>query len=43
MTARLSRLLKSAFTLTLFAIALAVGWNLWQGYMETPWTCALPI
>ncbi|ORE88193.1 HlyD family secretion protein [Aurantimonas sp. 22II-16-19i] len=38
MTARLSRLLKSAFTLTLFAIALAVGWNLWQGYMETPWT-----
>ncbi|MBP0613987.1 efflux RND transporter periplasmic adaptor subunit [Jiella mangrovi] len=38
MTARLSRILKTAFTLTLFAIALAAGWNLWQGYMNTPWT-----
>lgn len=38
MTARLSRILKMATTLVIFAIALAVGWNLWTGYMETPWT-----
>ncbi|NDW05605.1 efflux RND transporter periplasmic adaptor subunit [Jiella pacifica] len=38
MIARFSRLLKAAFTLTLFAVALAVGWNFWQGYMQTPWT-----
>ncbi|MBO0661025.1 efflux RND transporter periplasmic adaptor subunit [Jiella flava] len=38
MTARLSRILKSLFTLTVFAVALFAGWNVWQGYMDTPWT-----
>ena len=38
MTAFLSRLFKVAFTLTIVAIAGAVGWNVWTAYMQTPWT-----
>ncbi|MBO0905059.1 efflux RND transporter periplasmic adaptor subunit [Jiella sonneratiae] len=38
MTARFSRVLRTLFTLTVFAIALGVGWNLWTGYVDTPWT-----